>query len=81
MFLVTGEDCLGSSNFCLQYDKIFFVLQISVDRGAMEVTVKGGTALKQLVKYLDDQGLAMKNLGSILEQTVAGAISTGKPVR
>jgi FAD/FMN-containing dehydrogenase len=43
----------------------------------MEVTVKGGTALKQLVKYLDDQGLAMKNLGSILEQTVAGAISTG----
>ena len=43
--------------------------------------MKGGTTLKQLVKDLDDQGLAMKNLGSISEQTVAGAISTGKPVR
>ena len=43
----------------------------------MEVTVKAGTTLKQLNRYLDDQGLAMKNLGSISEQTVAGAISTG----
>ena len=44
----------------------------------MEVTVKAGTTLKQLNRYLDDQGLAMKNLGSISEQTVAGAISTGE---
>ena len=43
----------------------------------MEVTVKAGTTLKQLNQYLDSRGLAMKNLGSITEQTVAGAISTG----
>ena len=39
--------------------------------------MKGGTTLKQLIKDLDEQGLAMGNLGSISEQTVAGAISTG----
>ena len=43
----------------------------------MEVTVKAGTTLNQLNRYLNDRGLAMKNLGSISEQTVAGAISTG----
>ena len=43
----------------------------------MKVTVKGGTTLKQVNHYLNEQGLAMKNLGSISEQTVAGAISTG----
>ena len=43
----------------------------------MEVTVKAGTTLHQLNHYLDDRGLAMKNLGSISDQTVAGAISTG----
>ena len=46
----------------------------------MEVTVKAGTTLKQLNQYLDSRGLAMKNLGSISEQTVAGAISTGMTV-
>ena len=51
--------------------------QVSLDRDGMEVSVKGGTTLKQLNRYLDDRGLAMKNLGSISEQTVAGAISTG----
>ena len=39
--------------------------------------MKAGTTLKQLNQYLDEQGLAMKNLGSISAQTVAGAISTG----
>ena len=43
----------------------------------MEVTVRAGTTLNQLNRFLNDQGLAMKNLGSISDQSVAGAISTG----
>ena len=51
--------------------------QVGLDRDEMEVTVKAGTTLNQLNRYLNARGLAMKNLGSISEQTVAGAISTG----
>ena len=39
--------------------------------------MKAGTTLKQLNRYLEDHGLAMKNLGSISDQSVAGAVSTG----
>ena len=40
--------------------------------------VKAGTPLKLLNQLLEGEGLAMKNMGSISEQTVAGAISTGQ---
>ena len=39
---------------------------------------KAGTPLKLLHQLLEGEGLAMKNIGSISEQTVAGAISTGQ---
>jgi FAD/FMN-containing dehydrogenase len=42
-----------------------------------EVTVSAGIRLKDLVKRLADRGLALKNLGSVTEQSIAGAISTG----
>src|SRR5215475_14110322 len=40
-------------------------------------TVQAGIRLKELVHNLALDGLAMKNLGSITEQSIAGAISTG----
>jgi FAD/FMN-containing dehydrogenase len=40
-------------------------------------TVQAGIRLKDLIKNLAADGLAMKNLGSITEQSIAGAISTG----
>ena len=43
----------------------------------MEVTVRAGTTLSELNILLEDHGLAVKILGSISEQTVGGAISTG----
>ena len=46
----------------------------------MEVTVRAGTTLKWLNRFLESEGLAMKNLGSILDQTAAGAVSTGMHV-
>jgi FAD/FMN-containing dehydrogenase len=40
-------------------------------------TVQAGIRLKNLIKNLAFDGLALKNLGSVAEQSIAGAISTG----
>lgn len=49
----------------------------SVDSDNNEVTVWGGTRLKELGELLFVNGYAMENLGDINAQTIAGAISTG----
>jgi FAD-linked oxidoreductase len=48
-----------------------------VDREAGTVTVAAGTSLRQLNETLSAHGLSLANMGDIMEQTVAGAISTG----
>ncbi len=50
---------------------------LGVDRARGLVTVEAGIRLRDLNARLDDEGLAMSVLGSISEQSVAGAISTG----
>ena len=42
-----------------------------------EVTVAAGIRLKELIKALKGRNLALKNLGSVTEQSIAGAIATG----
>lgn len=49
----------------------------AVDRAAGTVTVAAGTVLKDLNAALAREGLSLTNMGDIMEQTVAGAISTG----
>lgn len=41
------------------------------------VTVPGGMRLKNVIPALRERGLAFRNLGSITEQSIAGAFSTG----
>ncbi|GAA3389918.1 D-arabinono-1,4-lactone oxidase [Streptomyces roseoviridis] len=48
-----------------------------IDREAMTVTVESGTPLKRLNVALAREGLSLTNMGDIMEQTVAGATSTG----
>jgi len=50
---------------------------VNIDREALQVTVQAGIRIRDLVKDLDASGLAMKNLGAIMAQSIAGAISTG----
>ena len=50
---------------------------VSVDKVSHQVTVRAGTTLTELIELLHQHGLAMKNLGAIPHQTVAGAITTG----
>jgi FAD-linked oxidoreductase len=48
-----------------------------VDRAAGTVTVEAGTPLRRLNVALAREGLSLANMGDIMEQTVAGATSTG----
>ncbi|TQK51383.1 FAD-linked oxidoreductase [Streptomyces sp. SLBN-118] len=48
-----------------------------IDRAAMTVTVEAGTPLKRLNAALAREGLSLTNMGDIMDQTVAGAASTG----
>lgn len=50
---------------------------INLDRENLLLTVQAGIKLWQLNEYLDKQGLALANLGSIARQSIAGAVSTG----
>ncbi|MBD0736673.1 D-arabinono-1,4-lactone oxidase [Streptomyces sp. CBMA29] len=49
----------------------------AIDRAAGTVTVESGVQLKQLNAALTAEGLSLTNMGDIMEQTVAGATSTG----
>ncbi|MFF0448147.1 D-arabinono-1,4-lactone oxidase [Streptomyces sp. NPDC004609] len=49
----------------------------AIDRTAMTVTVESGTPLKRLNQVLAREGLSLTNMGDIMVQTVAGAVSTG----
>ncbi|GGX35627.1 FAD-linked oxidoreductase [Streptomyces chryseus] len=49
----------------------------AIDREAGTVTVEAGTPLKRLNVALAREGLSLTNMGDIMEQTVAGATSTG----
>ena len=51
---------------------------IEVDEHKLLATVKAGTILRNLSLELDKKGLAMINLGSVADQSLAGAISTGE---
>ncbi|SEG06890.1 FAD-linked oxidoreductase [Actinacidiphila yanglinensis] len=49
----------------------------AIDREAGTVTVEAGVQLRQLNTALAAAGLSLRNMGDIMEQTAAGATSTG----
>jgi FAD/FMN-containing dehydrogenase len=49
----------------------------ALDRERRQVTAAGGLRLRELNAWLDRQGLALANLGSIDSQSLAGVIATG----
>jgi FAD/FMN-containing dehydrogenase len=51
--------------------------QVTVDTARKTATIGAGIRLKRLIPALADKGLGMANLGSILEQSIAGATATG----
>lgn len=50
---------------------------ISVDKASCKFRVQAGIRLHDLNRRLQEHGLAMRNLGAITEQSIAGATATG----
>jgi len=61
----------------LDLDRLSLVERIARDGDAILVTVGAGIRLRRLNEALAAAGLAMRNLGDIDRQSIAGAISTG----
>lgn len=66
---------IETDGYLLSLDRMARVL--SVDPLRHQVTVQAGIRLRELSAQLHQRGLALLNLGSIQEQSLAGAISTG----
>lgn len=49
---------------------------VYIDQDKKQISVEAGIRLKDLSEILDQNGLALPSLGSICEQSIAGAIST-----
>ena len=64
-----------TSSWLVNLDNYNRVLDINKETGL--VVAQSGIRLYQLCEELDRHGLAMPNLGSINQQSIAGAISTG----
>lgn len=64
-----------TSSWLVNLDNFNKVLSFDTETGL--VTMQAGIRLYTLCNELDRYGLAMPNLGSINEQSIAGAISTG----
>jgi L-gulonolactone oxidase len=69
------SDIACTQGHLVSLDRLSQVVSLDADRGL--VTVEAGMRLRALVAYLLDHGLALANLGSVAEQSVAGVISTG----
>lgn len=50
---------------------------IHFDKDTKQLTVKSGTSLQQIVEFAFANDCALDNLGTIVDQSIAGAISTG----
>jgi L-gulonolactone oxidase len=68
-------DTVLTNGMLLSLDRMNKVLEI--DRDAGMVRVEAGISLRTLSERLDDEGLALPNLGDIDIQSLAGAIATG----
>jgi D-arabinono-1,4-lactone oxidase len=69
------SDITCSSSWMLNLDKFNKIISITTRHD--EVTMESGIRLHELALELKKLGVAMPNLGSIDEQSIAGAITTG----
>lgn len=68
-------DFVVTDKTLLQLDKLNRALIADILK--RRFTVQAGVRLKDLIEMLALDGLALRNIGSITEQSIAGAISTG----
>eukprot|EP00697_Spironema_sp_BW2_P003917 gnl/Spiro4/15278_TR8199_c0_g1_i1.p1 gnl/Spiro4/15278_TR8199_c0_g1~~gnl/Spiro4/15278_TR8199_c0_g1_i1.p1 ORF type:complete len:516 (+),score=49.49 gnl/Spiro4/15278_TR8199_c0_g1_i1:83-1549(+) len=68
-------DIAMSDDMMMNLDKYASV--VAIDTSNKTITVQAGIRLKDLMVIMDQHGLALANKGTVSEQSIAGAISTG----
>lgn len=73
------SDLCMTSDWLVNLDKFRQVLHVAPHPSGLytDVTVEAGIRIYQLNEFLAQRNLAIQNLGSISEQSIAGIISTG----
>ncbi|KAK6337897.1 D-arabinono-1,4-lactone oxidase [Orbilia brochopaga] len=71
----TPNSLTCTAGWLVSLDDFQEVLKVNDD--TLEITVQSGMRLYQIHRVLDGLGWAMPNLGTISEQSISGAISTG----
>lgn len=71
------SDITMTDGWLVSIDHLCRVISYVQRKTYTDVTVEAGIRLKDLIELLHRKGLALQNLGSISEQSVAGVISTG----
>ncbi|GMM53262.1 hypothetical protein DASB73_042250 [Starmerella bacillaris] len=66
-----------TSGYLVNLDKLNKLISIEEHDGYTDVHVEAGIRLKDATELLATKNLALQNLGSISEQSIAGVISTG----
>src|SRR4051812_18777300 len=69
------NDIACSDDHLVNLDRLCRVL--AVDAAQHRITVEAGMRIHQLNEEVAARGLGLSNLGSIAQQSIAGAISTG----
>lgn len=68
-------DCAACDDVMVNLDRMQRVVDVDYDN--WQVTVQAGARLKNLIGDLDEHGMALQNVGSVTEQSIAGAVGTG----
>lgn len=69
------NDCAMNADIMISLRKLNRLL--AVDSASRTIQVEAGVTLRELNDILPEHGLALSNLGSISDQSVAGMLSTG----
>ncbi len=69
------SDIVVTHGHLVSLDDMAEVIEVDPDR--LQVRVQAGIRLKHLVERLAEAGLALPNLGSVMEQSIAGVCATG----
>lgn len=68
------SDLVCTDGYLINTDAFNKVL--SIDKEKLQITVEAGIKIKDLIKILAQEGMALSNQGFITEQSIAGAIAT-----
>src|SRR6185295_2294743 len=69
------SNIVPTSGYLINTDRLNRLLEVDLEKN--QVRIEAGMPLHELNRYLEEQGLALQNLGRVTVQSIAGATATG----